>query len=141
MKVIVSQSDPLAAGAGLAVVGLYEDGSLPGALAELAGAGDAEPSFKKKLLLHSGDGRVLVVGLGKREEADAERLRVAAALAAKEAGRLQASSVAWTLPDSGDDGAAAEALVTGTILGSYRFDRFKGKGADADEDPRRGSRR
>ena len=135
MKVIVSQSDPLAAGAGLAVVGLYEDGSLPGALAELAGAGDAEPSFKKKLLLHSGEGRVLVVGLGKREEADAERLRVAAALAAKEAGRLQASSVAWTLPDCGDDGAAAEALVTGTILGSYRFDRFKGKGADADEAP------
>ena len=56
MKVIVSQSEPLEAGAGLAVVGLYEDGSLPEALAALAGAGDAKGAFKKKLLLHAGDG-------------------------------------------------------------------------------------
>jgi leucyl aminopeptidase len=135
MKVIVSQSDPLAVGVGLAVVGLYEDGSLPDALAGLAGAGDAKGAFKKKLLLHAGDSRILVIGLGKREEADAERLRVAAALAAKEAGRLEASSVAWALPETGDDDAGAEALVTGTILGSYRFDRFKGKGTDADDAP------
>jgi leucyl aminopeptidase len=132
MKVIVSQSDPLDAGVGLAVVGLHEDGSLPDALAELAGAGDAQGAFKKKLLLHADDTRVLVIGLGKREEADAERLRVAAALAAKEAERLETSSVAWALPESSDDDAAAEALVTGTILGSYRFDRFKGKGTDDD---------
>jgi leucyl aminopeptidase len=135
MKVIVSQSDPLAVGVGLAVVGLYEDGSLPDALAGLAGAGDAKGAIKKKLLLHAGDSRILVIGLGKREEADAERLRVAAALAAKEAGRLEASSVAWALPETGDDDAGAEALVTGTILGSYRFDRFKGKGTDADDAP------
>ena len=135
MKVMVTQGEPLEAGAGLAVVGLHEDGALPAAIADLAGAGDAKGAFKKKLLLHAGGARVLVIGLGKREEADAERLRVAAALAAKEAGRLQASSVAWALPDSGDDAATAEALVTGTILGSYRFDRFKGKGANADEAP------
>ncbi len=84
---MVSQSDPLDAGAGLAVVGLYEDGALPDAIAGLAGAGDAKGAFKKKLLLHAAGTRILVVGLGKREEADAERLRVAAALAAKEAGR------------------------------------------------------
>jgi leucyl aminopeptidase len=135
MKVMVSQSDPLDAGVGLAVVGLYEDGSLPDALAGLAGAGDAKGAFKKELLLHASDTRVLVIGLGKREEADAERLRVAAALAAKEAGRLEASSVAWALPESADDDAAAEALVTGTILGSYRFERFKGEGTDADDAP------
>jgi leucyl aminopeptidase len=135
MKVIVSQGEPLAAGAGLTVVGLYEDGSLPEALAGLAGAGAARGAFKKKLLLHAGESRVLVFGLGKREEVDAERLRVAAALTAKEAGRLEAGSVAWALPESGDDVAAAEALVTGTILGSYRFDRFKGKGTSGDDAP------
>ena len=43
---------------------------------------------------------MLVVGLGKREELDAERLAVAAALAAKEAGRLEATSLAWLLPES-----------------------------------------
>jgi leucyl aminopeptidase len=135
MKVIVSQSEPLAAGVGLTVVGLYEDGVLPAAIADLAGAGDAKGAFKKKLLLHAGAGRVLVIGLGKREETDAERLRVAAALAAKEAGRLEVNSVAWVLPESGDDAAAAEALVTGTILGSYRFDRFKGKGSSEEDSP------
>ena len=135
MKVVVSQSEPLAAGAGLTVVGLHEDGSPPPAIAGLAGADDAQGSFKKKLLLHAEAGRVLVIGLGKREEADAERLRVAAALAAKEAGGLEVDSVAWVLPETGDDAVAAEALVTGTILGSYRFDRFKGKGASADEAP------
>src|SRR6185312_7291715 len=66
---------------------------------------------------------------------DAERLRVAAALAAKEAGRLETSSVAWALPEGSDDDVAAEALVTGTILGSYRFDRFKGQGASGDDAP------
>jgi leucyl aminopeptidase len=135
MKVMVSQSDPLEAGVGLAVVGLPEDGTLPDALAELAGAADAKGAFKKKLVLHAGDSRILVIGLGKREEIDAERLRVAAALAAKEAGRLEASSIAWALPESDNDATAAEALVTGTVLGSYRFDRFKGGGADSDDSP------
>jgi leucyl aminopeptidase len=132
---MVSQSEPLAAGAELAVVALHEGGSLPEAIAGLAGADDAQGAFKKKLLLHTAGGRVLVIGLGKREEADNERLRVAAALAAKEAGRLEVGAVAWALPESGDEAAAAEALVTGTILGSYRFDRFKGKGAPEDDAP------
>jgi len=130
MKVQVSQSEPLVAQAALAVVGLYEEGGLPAEVADLAGVGDAKGTFKKKLLLYSGDARLLVVGLGKREEADAERLRVAAALAAKEAARLEVDSLAWALPESDEDAAAAEALVTGTILGSYRFDRFKGTDPD-----------
>jgi leucyl aminopeptidase len=137
MKVEVLQSEPLAAAAELAVVGLYEDGTLPSAIADLPGAVDAKGAFKKLMLLHPADGpRVLIAGLGKGEEADAECLRVAAALAAKEAGRLEVTSVAWALPESGDDdAAAAEALVTGTILGSYRFDRFKGKGTDPEDSP------
>jgi leucyl aminopeptidase len=137
MKVEVRQSELLPdPGADLTVVGLFEDGALSAAIAEVAGAADAKGAFKKLMLLHpDGASRLLVAGLGKREEADPERLRVAAALAAKEAGRLQARSLAWALPESGDDGAAAEALVTGTILGSYRFDRFKGKGATEDDSP------
>ena len=59
-----------------------------------------------------------------RESFDAERARVAAALAAKRAGSLEAASLAWLLPESDDDAAIADGLVTGTILGAYRFDRF-----------------
>ena len=84
--------------------------------------------FKTTAMLHpESPARVLVVGLGKREELDAERARVAAALAAKEAGRLNATSIAWVLPEPGEGDALAEGLVTGTILGTYRFDRFKSK--------------
>ncbi len=143
MKVEVQQGELAEAAAGLAVVGLHEGGELPDAVAAAPGAGAARGAFKEKLLLHmEGGAPVLVVGLGERGDADAERLRVAAALAAREAGRLRADSLAWALPELGDDvsaEAAAEALVTGTILGAYRFERFKGAGAG--EPPRRGSSR
>jgi leucyl aminopeptidase len=132
MKVEVSQSELSAVDADLLAVGLYEDGPLPAELADAPGAVDAKGTFKKLSLLYpQSPARVLVVGLGKREEAEPERLRVAAALAAKRAGQLEAGSLAWALPESAGDDAAAEALVTGTILGSYRFDRFLA--ADPDE--------
>jgi leucyl aminopeptidase len=132
MKVEVHQSELLDTEAELLVLGLYEDeelSTLPGAI---HGARKAKGAFKKRTLLHPDHPSwMLAVGLGKREEIDPERLRVVAALAAQEAARLEVSSIAWTLPETGDDDGAAEALVTGTILGSYRFDRFKG--ADPEE--------
>jgi len=112
--------------ADLLVVGLLQGANLPAPVATAAGADDTEAGFKKLALLRPDEfPSVLVVGLGDRDELDPERLRVAAAVAAKEAGRLQASSLAWVLPEAGDDAAAA--LVTGTILASYRFERFKSK--------------
>jgi leucyl aminopeptidase len=133
MKVEIQQSELPEVGAELAVVGLYEDGSLPASIAGAPGATAVKGTFKVLTLVHpDGSAPVLVAGLGKREDADAERLRVAAAVTAQEAGRLEATSLAWALPESDDDDATAEALVTGTILGSYRFDRFKsGSGDDA----------
>jgi leucyl aminopeptidase len=126
VRVEVRQLQPGETDADLLAVGLYEGEGLPGELADAPGAADAKPDFEKLSLVHpERPGRVLVVGLGKREDADAERLRVAAALAAKEAERLEVASLAWSLPASEDDGAAAAALATGTILGAYRFDRFR----------------
>ena len=135
VNVEVSQADPAAVDAGLLVVGLFEDGELPEALAAARGAAEARGGYKKLAALHpERPGRALVVGLGKREDFDAERARVAAALAAKEAARLEASSVAWILPEAdGPAEAIAEGIVTGTILGSYRFDRFLAK--DPDDPP------
>src|SRR5205807_4332878 len=54
------------------------------------------------------------------------------------AGRLaRFARVATTLPqaagDGGDDGDAVQATVEGLLLGSYRFDRYKGKGTDPKE--------
>ncbi|MBW8058853.1 MAG: leucyl aminopeptidase [Solirubrobacterales bacterium] len=134
VRVEVSQHQIPEAGADLLVAGLHRGEELPAGLAGAAGADDAGGAFKKLALLHpERPGRALVVGLGKRDEMDAERARVAAALAAKEAGRLEAESLAWALPVSDDDAATAAGLVTGTILAAYRFDRFRGR--DPDDPP------
>jgi leucyl aminopeptidase len=131
MKVDVRQSSLQDADAALVAVGLYEGDSLPEGLAEAPGAGDAKGSFKTFTRLYPGDPeRLLVVGLGERDEFEVEKLRVLAALVAGEAAKLEAISLAWALPAAEDTEAAAEAIVTGTILGSYRFDRFKGGGED-----------
>ena len=136
MKVEVRNSELSGVEADLLVVGLCEDEALPAEIADVAGAADAKGAFKKLSLIHPGTlARTLIVGLGKREELDPERLRIAAAVAAKGAAELEAVALTWALPESGDEEAAAEALVTGTILGSYRFDRFKGSDGDAEPAP------
>jgi leucyl aminopeptidase len=127
------RDEPLAeTGADLAAFGLYEGEPPPEGLAGAPGAASANGKFKTISAVYPEVGpRTIVIGLGKREDADPERVRVAAALAAKEAGRLEAVSLAWVPPELGDDGAAAAAaLVTGTVLGAYRFDRFKGTGTE-----------
>jgi leucyl aminopeptidase len=131
MKVEVKQVELAEAGTDLLVVGLIEGGELPTPVGGAAGAGAAKAGFEKLSLLRpDGFPPVLVVGLGDRDELDVERLRVAAAVAAKEAGRLEARSLAWTLPDGFDAGAAADAVVTGTVLAAHRFDRFKSGGEE-----------
>jgi leucyl aminopeptidase len=132
MKVSVSQLELAAVDAGLLAVGLCEGEELPAELASALGAADAKGSFKKLTVVHPEQpSRVLVVGLGKREDLDPERARIAAALAAKEAGKLGVASLAWAVPEHGARETIAEGLVTGTILGAYRFDRFKS--VDPDE--------
>ncbi len=128
MKVSVSQNELAAVEAELIAIGLCEGEELPGELASARGAADAKGSFKKLATVHPEQpARVLVAGLGKRGDLDAERLRVAAALVAKEAGKLSAASLAWVLPEGADAEALAEGIVIGTILGAYSFDRFKSK--------------
>ena len=126
MKVEVREGELLGAGAELVVVRLHEGDDLPAAIAEAPGADVAKADFKSLApVFPVGGPRVLVVGLGERDEASAERLRVAAAVAVKEGARLELASLAWLAPDSVEPEVAAEALVTGTILGSYSFDRFR----------------
>ena len=76
-----------------------------------------------------GQRRVLIAGLGKRDELDAERARVAAGAAAGRARELGAVSLSWAaVPGAGLAGALAE----GTLLRLYSFDRFKTKKSDSD---------
>jgi leucyl aminopeptidase len=117
------------------VLGLFEGESLPDArLQALVELGEAKPGLKQVAVAHEdapggGQRRVLIAGLGRRDEFDAERARVAAAAAAGRAKELGAVSLSWAAPDG--DGIAA-GLVEGTLLKLYSFDRFKSSRDDGD---------
>ncbi|HZK76318.1 MAG TPA: M17 family peptidase N-terminal domain-containing protein, partial [Candidatus Kapabacteria bacterium] len=70
--------------------------------------------------------RVFLVGLGKKEKLSLEMVRRAAARAAKKAQATKSKSLAIVLPSvSGSTGAeVAAAIVEGTMLGLYKFDKF-----------------
>jgi leucyl aminopeptidase len=115
------------------VIGLFEGETLADErLQRLVELGEAKPGLKKVAVAHEdapggGQRRVVIAGLGKREEFDAERARVAAAAAAARAKELGAVSLSWASP--GGDGVAA-GVVEGTLLKLYSFDRFKSGGDD-----------
>jgi leucyl aminopeptidase len=110
------------------VVGLFENESLSDpALQRLVELGEAKPGLKKVAVAHEdapggGQRRVLIAGLGKRDEFDAERARAAAAAAAGRAKELGAVSLSWAAPPGA---GIAAGLVEGTLLKLYSFDRFK----------------
>ena len=110
---------------------LAQGDELPEALRDAPGAADARPDFKRLALVHPArPARVLVAGAGDPAGVDLERLRVIAALVAKRAGSLDAGSLAWFLPGGPDAPERAAALVEGTILAGYRFDRYRSPGDD-----------
>jgi leucyl aminopeptidase len=113
------------------VVGLFEGESPPGGVAaQLAESGEARGGLRKLAVGHEDGRRVIVVGLGKRDEFDHEKARVAAAVAAQRARELGAKSVSWAEP--GGDGVAG-ALVEGTLMGLYRYDMYKSEKAEGGE--------
>ena len=114
--------------ADVVVAGLADGASLPVELADARGAAATKSAFKKVAVLHPDEpATALVVGLGEPAKLDPERLRVAAAIAAKRAAGLDAKSVAWALPGAADAAEAAAAIVEGTILAGYRFDRYSSR--------------
>ena len=75
--------------------------------------------------------RVVVVGLGKRADTTAEVLRRAAAAALRRARDLGARTVAIeVLGDRLPARQRAQAVVEGSILGTYTFDRYKREKSD-----------
>jgi leucyl aminopeptidase len=103
------------------VVGLFEGESPPGGVAaQLAESGEAKAGLRKLAVGHEDGKRVVVVGLGKRDELDAEKARIAAAVAAQRARELGAKSLSWAEP-----GGVAGAIVEGTLMGLYRYDAYK----------------
>jgi leucyl aminopeptidase len=137
IAVTAREGAPQETAADTRVLGLFEGERLAEPeLQQLVELGEARPGLRKVALAHEeapggGRRRVLIAGLGKRDEFDAEKARVAASSVAAKARELGAVSLSWALPD---DNAEA-GLVEGTILALYKFDRFKSKkdGEEGDE--------
>jgi leucyl aminopeptidase len=135
LTVSVRRGAPEETDADTRVVAYFEGEELPGEdLRALAEAGEAKPAPRKVALTHEaapggGRRRVLVAGLGKRDELDGEKARVAASAVASRAKELGARRLSWAAPES-----VADAVVEGTLLSLYEFDRFKSKGDDDDDD-------
>jgi len=117
-------------------VGVFDDEQppeqAPEQLAQLLSSGEARTSFKALALAHADGKRWLLVGLGPRGDFTPERARVAAAAVRERARELSTRTLCWELPAGGDEAVAA-ALVEGTILSDYRFERFKSAPAEGED--------
>ncbi|MEP6952605.1 MAG: leucyl aminopeptidase [Solirubrobacteraceae bacterium] len=138
MRATATTDAPLATDADTIVVGLIEDEGIPhdlqGApLGALVQAGEARTAFRHLAVTHVQGRRFVLVGLGRREELDAERARRAAAAVHGRAKELGTRVLCWELPHKVDDALAA-ALVEATVLAGYRFDRYRSGGSDDEDD-------
>jgi leucyl aminopeptidase len=95
-----------------------------GALEALLQSGEARRAFKRIAVTHAEGRRFVLVGLGAREEFDAERARIVAAVVEGRARELGARGLCWEVPHHVGD-AVVGGLVEGTMLHAYRFDRYK----------------
>lgn len=135
IEVSARQGDPAETTADTRIVGLFEDvdsGVEP--VDKLVASGEIKSSFKSSGVAHAHGKRYLAVGLGKAEEFDNERARIAGAVAAGAASGLSAKSLSWTLPTEGDAAEVAGAIIEGTILKAYKFDEYKSKSDEDDDD-------
>ncbi|MGH2841192.1 MAG: leucyl aminopeptidase [Solirubrobacteraceae bacterium] len=137
MLVEATTALPQDADADTAVIGVLEDEKIhhdvDGALSGLVDGGEAKAKHRHLAVTHAGGKRWILVGLGKRSELDGERVRAAAASALGRARELGARRLCWEIPHKVGDEIAA-AIVEGTLLTAYRYDRFKGTGAGNDND-------
>jgi len=129
VQVEATTQSPLDTGADTIVVGVFEDEGIAhdlpgGALSALLESGEAQRKFKRLAVTHAEGARFVLVGLGARDEFDPERARVAAAVAHGRARELGANTLCWEVPHHVDD-AIVEALVNGTLVHAYRFERYK----------------
>ncbi|HLF24754.1 MAG TPA: leucyl aminopeptidase [Anaerolineae bacterium] len=111
------------------------DQALGGAISNLIALGDFKGKLNQIAVLYPRGAipapRVIVVGLGAVADFSPERIRQAAAGAAKRARDLGAKSIASTAHGAGtgqvEPSLAAQAVVEGTLLGLYEWTEHKSK--------------
>jgi leucyl aminopeptidase len=135
MRVSATTTSPADSGADTLAIGVFDGETVAhdvkgDALQRMVDSGEARTAFRHVAVAHAADRRWLIVGLGPRSQFDAERARIAAGTALGRAQELGAKRLCWELPHHVDD-AVAGAVVEGTVLAAYRFDRYRKPPADA----------
>src|SRR5919108_4569943 len=129
MRVSSTTSSPPDTDADTLVVGVFDGETVAhdvdgGALQRLIDSGEARTAFRHVAVAHAAERRWLLAGLGPRSAFDGERARIAAAVVLGRAQEIGTRRLCWELPHHVDD-AVAGAFVEGTVLGAYRFNRYK----------------
>ncbi|MEA3493078.1 MAG: leucyl aminopeptidase [Candidatus Margulisiibacteriota bacterium] len=109
------------------------DDSMENHITKLISSGEIEGKLGEKTLIHTFEGlpacRVVVIGLGKREDFGLDKARVASAAGIRVGKQVKAKKVATIIHGAGfggfDIADAAQATVEGAILGAYEFDGNK----------------
>jgi len=109
------------------------DGILSGAISRLFESGDFTGKADQVALVYPKQGlsfnRVLLVGLGKRGDLDAEKIRRAFGSAGRKAKELKLRSLTVQSFEANFSGvslqACSRAMVEGIILSQYKMDRYK----------------
>ena len=113
------------------------DRALKSALSNLVHSKEFEGKANEVLLYHTQGTvpakRVVLVGLGKKNEVTVETIRQALGSAAKRVRQAKVGSFAVALPTVRPDGMSslevAQAMVEGAILGSYQFTVYRSEAA------------
>lgn len=113
------------------------DAAMGGALSALLANGDFTGRFGEVAVLYSAGcliaRRIILIGLGSREDFTLEAARRASATAVRRARDLGADHVATAVPAAGASGAPAERLaqatLEGALLGVYCFGGWRGEAA------------
>lgn len=129
MQIEATTQAPAKTGADTIAVGVFDGEDIAhdvadGTLQKLLDCGEARRAFRRLAVAHAEDRRYIVVGLGDRARFDTERARVAAAAVLGRARELSTTTLCWEVPHHLDD-AHVGALVEGTVLAAYRFDRYR----------------
>ncbi|HEY7961769.1 MAG TPA: leucyl aminopeptidase [Solirubrobacteraceae bacterium] len=128
VMVTLTAESPQSTDADTVAVALFDGepapAGVPGEVTALLDSGEARSSFKALAVTHAQGRRWLTVGLGKREDLDPERARVAAAKALERAKEISTRTLCWLAP-AGAGSDMAGALVEGTALADYSFERHK----------------
>jgi leucyl aminopeptidase len=116
---------PPETGADTIAVGVFDGERIAhdvdGVLQGLVESGEARTGLRKLAVAHAGGHRYVLVGLGKRDDFDAERARVAAAAVVGRARELGTRSLCWEVPHH----VEAPGFVEGTVLAAYEYRAYK----------------